>query len=220
MNIQPAKKNLVFLGPPGAGKGTLAVMLAADAGIAHISTGDIFRAEIKNGTELGKKAKQFVESGGLVPDELVADMVISRLREKDCDGGFMLDGFPRTVNQAELLASGLEKIGRGIDAVVLIHAEEDLLLRRMTSRVICRKCGAVFNTISSPPAQEGVCDQCGGELYQRPDDSLETATDRLRVYREQTSPLVELYEEKGLLLKVDGGLGKDAAYPELLAVLE
>jgi len=213
------KRNLVFLGPPGAGKGTIARMLSEETGLVHISTGDIFRSEIKGGTELGKKAKEYVNSGGLVPDELVGDMVGSRLAKDDCSEGFILDGFPRTVPQAEIFKSVLDRIGKQLDLVVYFKASDDILLKRLTARIICKKCGLNFNKLFSPPKVEGVCDECGGELYQRDDDSLETAKDRLSVYYKETSPLIELYEKEGILYEVDGEQDKMKTYPQILEAL-
>jgi adenylate kinase len=213
------QRNLVFLGAPGAGKGTLAVLLAKEAGLPHISTGDIFRNEIKNGTALGKQAQQYVTTGGLVPDELVADMVGARLAQPDCAKGFILDGFPRTLPQADLLAKTLAKIGKKLDRVVLFDATRELLIQRLTARIVCRTCGATFNKLFSPPKQDGVCDLCGGELYQRADDSLATAEDRLRVFEEQTAPLVPHYEKCNLLVRINGGADKVDSYRELQQVL-
>lgn len=213
------KKNLVFLGPPGAGKGTLSEVLIKETGISHISTGNILRAEIKNETELGKKAKGFVSSGALVPDELVADMVGEWLGKDECGKGFILDGFPRTVKQAELLEQALKKIGKKLDCVVYFKAGEELLLKRLTARLTCGGCGAIFNKIFSAPKQEGKCDKCGKDLVQRADDSLETAQERLKVYNSQTAPLIEYYEKKGLLCSVDSELPKDKSYPMLISVL-
>ena len=213
------KKNLVFLGPPGAGKGTLSDPLMKAENLAHISTGDILRAEIKNGTELGNSAKSYMDAGKLVPDEIVAGMVAKRLASDDCKAGFILDGFPRTVPQAELLDKAMKEIGMTLDAVVLFDAPADLLIQRLTARLTCRACGASFNKLFSKPKQEGICDSCGGELYQRSDDSLETAQNRLKVYQEQTAPLVAYYEQKNMLSKIDSSLPKDQGYAALVAVL-
>jgi len=213
------KKNLVLLGPPGAGKGTLSAILKEKCSLPHISTGDIFRAEIKKGSDLGRKAEEYVNKGQLVPDEIVAGMTGRRLAEKDCEAGFILDGFPRTVRQAELLEEELAKTGRKLDKVVYFNAENDLLIKRLTARLTCGKCGINFNKIFSPPAKEGVCDKCGGELFQRPDDSYETAVNRLKVYEEQTAPLTAFYQKKNLLGEIDSGLPKDEAYSALLEVL-
>ncbi len=213
------KRNLIFLGPPGAGKGTLSDPLMKAEKLAHISTGDILRAEIKNGTELGKTAKTYMDQGKLVPDQVVADMVGRRLADADCKGGFILDGFPRTVAQAELLEKVMAEINMKLDAVVLFDAPEELLLQRLTSRLTCRSCGASFNKLFAKPAKEGICDNCGGELYQRSDDSLETAKNRLKVYNEQTAPLIEYYIGKNLLRKIDSSLPKAEGYAALQAVL-
>jgi adenylate kinase len=212
-------RNLVFLGAPGAGKGTLAALLAAQAGLPHISTGDIFRNEIKNGTALGQQAQAYVSSGGLVPDSLVADMVGSRLAQPDCAHGFILDGFPRTLPQADLLTAALARVGKNLDRVVLFDATEELLIQRLTARLVCRSCGATFNKLFSPPQQAGKCDPCGGELYQRDDDSLATAQGRLRVFAEQTAPLIPYYEQRGLLVRINGGADKADAFRELQQVL-
>ncbi len=212
-------RNLVFLGAPGAGKGTLAQMLCQEMKLAHISTGDILRNEMKNGTELGKKAQSYVTSGGLVPDDLVADMVAKRLQENDCQNGFVLDGFPRTIPQADLLEKSLSKIGKKLDMVVYFEAAEDLLIKRLTARLMCKKCNSIYNKLFTPPKNGNICDKCGIELYQRPDDSLETAKDRLRVYNEQTAPLVPYYEKKKLLKVINAELSKDKSYPELIKVL-
>lgn len=213
------KRNLVFLGPPGAGKGTHSDPLMKAENLTHISTGDILRAEIKNGTELGRNAKNYMDQGKLVPDEIVADMVGKRLAQDDCKNGFILDGFPRTVAQAELLDEAMNKIGIKLDGVVLFDAPEDLLIQRLTSRLTCRGCGASFNKLFSRPKVEGKCDSCDGELYQRSDDSLETAENRLKVYNEQTAPLIKFYSGKGLLATVDASLAKEKAYAALLDVL-
>lgn len=213
------KKNLIFLGPPGAGKGTLSEPLMAAEKLAHISTGDILRAEIAAGTELGKSAKAIMDKGQLVPDQIVADMVAARIQQDDCAEGFILDGFPRTVAQAELLAESSAKCGRNIDAVVLFNVPREILIQRLTARLICRQCKASFNKIFAKPAVEGVCDHCGGELYQRSDDSLETAQNRLKVYDEQTAPLIDYYTKKGILFPIDASLPKDQGYAALVGVL-
>jgi len=213
------KRNLVFLGPPGAGKGTLSEPLMKAEKLAHISTGDILRAEVKNGTELGKLAKSYMDKGGLVPDEVVAGMVAKALASDECKSGFILDGFPRTVPQAELLDKAMNEIGMKLDAVVLFDAPVDLLLQRLTARLTCRVCKASFNKLFCKPKKEGVCDLCGGELYQRDDDSLETAQNRLKVYNEQTAPLIDFYAKKNMLSKIDSSLPKDEGYAALVAVL-
>ena len=214
------KKNLVFLGPPGAGKGTLSAPLMEEEKLAHISTGDILRAEIAAGTELGKSAKSFMDAGKLVPDEVVAGMVGKKLGSPECAGGFILDGFPRTVAQADLLEEVMKKMNLTLDAVILFDAPEELLLQRLTARLMCRKCNTGFNKIFCPPKVEGICDKCGGELYQRSDDSMETAKNRLSVYREQTAPLIRYYKEKGLLATIDSSLPKQEGYGALRAVLQ
>ena len=213
------KKNIVLLGPPGAGKGTLSEILLRDENLAHVSTGDIFRTEIGKGSEIGKLAKSYIDAGKLVPDEVVADMVAGKLISEECANGFLLDGFPRTIKQAELLEAALAKAGKKLDAVVLFDAPEELLIQRLTARLTCRKCGASYNRIFSRPKQEGVCDSCGGELYQRTDDSLETAKNRLSVYKEQTFPLIEYYTGKSLLSKIDSSLPKAEGYAALRAIL-
>ncbi len=214
------KKNIVLLGPPGAGKGTLSEILLRDEKLAHVSTGDIFRSEIGKGSDLGKLAKSYIDAGKLVPDEVVADMVAAKLLSAECADGFLLDGFPRTINQAGLLENALAKAGKKLDAVILFDAPEELLIQRLTARLTCRKCGASYNKIFSKPKQDGVCDSCGGELYQRSDDSLETAKNRLSVYKEQTFPLIEYYTKKSLLSKIDSSLPKAEGYTALRAILE
>ena len=205
-----ATKNYVFLGAPGAGKGTMADLLCERCGQAHISTGDLLRAEVKNGTALGRQAKGCMDAGQLVPDELVATMLEATLGSADVvTKGFVLDGYPRTVNQAHLLEKALRGLGQKLDAVVLFEVERELLLKRLTARRLCRKCPAIFNTLYSRPKVEGVCDQCGSELYQRSDDTLETAMNRLSVYERDTMPLIRLYEEQSLLVRVSGAEEKN-----------
>ena len=197
-----SKKNLIFLGAPGAGKGTGANGLLEREPLVHISTGDILRAEIKNGTELGKSASVLMEKGELVPDEIVAGMVKSRLKQPDCQNGFILDGFPRTIKQAELLEEALDEIGKKIDAVIYFDISDDILLKRLTARMSCKQCGKIYNKIFVPPKKENICDDCDIELFQRPDDSLETAKDRLKVFYESTQPLIDYYKGKNLLTSI------------------
>lgn len=207
-------KNLIFLGAPGAGKGTFSQMLLEREKLAHISTGDILRAEIASGSELGSKAKGLMDAGELVPDSLVGDMVDKRLRQSDCDNGFILDGFPRTLEQAHML----EKMSRKVDAVIYFNAGDELLLKRLTARVICKKCGRIYNKLFGPPKVEGICDDCGGEIYQRSDDSPETAAERLRIYHEQTQALIDYYRQQGLLLEVKEP-EKNAAFARLMELI-
>jgi len=209
-----SKKNLIFLGAPGAGKGTGASGLLERESLVHISTGDILRAEIKNGTELGKSAAVLMGKGDLVPDEIVARMVKSRLKQPDCQNGFILDGFPRTIKQAELLEDALKEIGKEIDAVVYFDVSDDILLRRLTARISCKKCGKIYNKLFIPPKKENTCDDCDIELFQRPDDSLETAKDRLKVFYESTQPLIDYYKEKNLLTSV-----KDIKKEKMIATM-
>ncbi|HCO18111.1 MAG TPA: adenylate kinase [Tissierellales bacterium] len=197
---------LVLLGPPGAGKGTQASAIVEKYKIPHISTGDIFRANIKEGTALGKEAKSYMDKGLLVPDELVVSIVKDRLLKDDCAKGFLLDGFPRTVNQAESLDSELSKMGIELDRVININANAEILIERAVGRRICRECGATYHIKFNPPKVEGVCDKDGGELYQRDDDNESTVSTRINVYMEQTQPLIDYYGDKGLLLDVDGTL--------------
>ena len=196
--------NLIFLGPPGSGKGTQAKMLVDKYGIPQISTGDILREAVKEGTPLGKEAKKYMDEGKLVPDEVVVGIVRERLKEPDCTKGFILDGFPRTIPQAEALDKTLQEMGKGIDHVLSLEVDKEELVRRLSGRRTCKKCGAMYHIIFDPPKKDGVCDRCGGELYQRDDDKEETIRERLRVYEEQTAPLIEYYRKKGLLRPIDG----------------
>ena len=180
--------------------------------IAHISTGDILRGEVAARTPAGQQAETLMKSGQLVPDELVAGMVRRRIAEPDCKNGFILDGFPRTIRQAELLEDAMAELKISLDLVIYLEVDDETLLRRLTARLNCRKCDAIFNKISRPPKQEGVCDICGGELFQRPDDSLETAKSRLKVFYNQTAPLVDYYRKNGLLFTLEAG-----AIPEMMA---
>ena len=195
---------VVLVGPPGAGKGTQAEHIAKHYGIPNISTGDIFRANVAERTSLGEIAKSYMDEGELVPDDLTVAMVRDRLGRGDTHAGFLLDGFPRTVPQAESLGAMLDELDVPLDAVLKITVDDDEVVRRLSGRRICRLCGRTFHVEFDPPATEGVCDHCGGELYQRDDDKPETVRRRLQVYREQTRPLVEFYEDRGLLRRVPG----------------
>ena len=195
---------ILLMGPPGAGKGTQAEKLTELFKIPHISTGDMFRKAQKDGTELGLKAKSYMEKGQLVPDEVNIGIVRERLAEEDCKNGFLLDGFPRTVQQADALEQILNDLGTHLDAVVNIEVAKDFLVERLTGRRVCRGCGATYHVKFNAPKVEGVCDKCGGELYQRADDTIETVGNRLDVYAEQTAPLMDYYAAKGLLKHIDG----------------
>ncbi len=195
---------LILLGPPGAGKGTQAEFIIDNFDIPHISTGDIFRKNIKEGTELGTRAKSFMDQGKLVPDSLVVEIVEDRLKESDCKNGFLLDGFPRTVVQAEELDKVLEAMSVDLDAVINIKVNPEMLVARAIGRRICRNCGATYHVVNNPPKQEGVCDKCGGELYQRSDDVEETVKNRINVYIEETSPLIQYYDKRGKLVDIEG----------------
>ncbi len=196
--------NLILLGPPGCGKGTQAKRLIEKYGIPQISTGDLLRAAVKNGTELGKKAKEFMDAGKLVPDEVVIGMVKERLAESDCAKGFILDGFPRTVPQAEALDKTLEGMSKKIDKVVSIEVPDDEVVKRLGGRRTCKGCGAMYHLEFQKPKKDGVCDKCGGELYQRDDDNEATIRNRLGVYHDQTSPLKDYYGKKGIVKDIPG----------------
>lgn len=196
--------NFIFLGPPGAGKGSLAVKVAEDYKIPHISTGDIFRANIKAQTPLGVKVKAIIDSGSLVSDELTFELVKDRLAQDDCKNGYILDGFPRTIPQAEML----EKLVSDVK-VVNFEIKDEIVIRRLSTRRVCKACGANFNVLTLPPKVEGVCDKCGGELYQRDDDKQESILHRMDVYREQTEPLINFYKEKGKITDLDASIETD-----------
>ncbi len=212
-------RNLILLGPPGAGKGTQAKKLVDNYGIPQISTGDILRKAVKEGTSLGKEAKSYMDAGELVPDSVVIGIIEERLKEPDCKEGYILDGFPRTVPQAEALDGILEKMGSGIDHVVSIEVPDGELMSRLTGRWTCRNCGAMFHEKSQPPKEPGKCDHCGGELYQRDDDKAETIKERLRVYNSQTQPLIEYYSHKGLVRKIDGMGAVDEIFERIKKVV-
>lgn len=192
------------MGAPGAGKGTQASMVAQKLNLVHISSGDLFRQALEQGTELGKQAKAYMERGILVPDEITIQMVMERLSAPDCENGVILDGFPRNQPQAEALDSALGEQGKAIDKAVYIRVSEEELVSRLSSRWLCRQCQAVYNMVNSPPKVKGKCDKCGGELYQRPDDRPETVKKRLDVYFAETAPLIEYYRRQGKLLEVEG----------------
>jgi adenylate kinase len=209
----------VLLGPPGAGKGTQAVRLVEKYGVPQISTGDIFRKNIKEGTELGKKAQAYMNAGELVPDELVVDLVKDRLMQEDCANGYLLDGFPRTIFQAEQLDKFLEENGQKLDAVINFEVGHDTLIARLTGRRVCKKCGASFHVITIPPKTEGVCDFCGGELEQRKDDTVETAENRIKVYNESTAPLIEYYTNSGAIKNFDADQDHEVIFKNIVAEL-
>lgn len=211
--------NIVLLGPPGAGKGTQAELIVGKYHIPQISTGDIFRANIKNGTELGKKAKEYMDKGDLVPDELVVDLVKDRIAQDDCADGFMLDGFPRTVFQAEELDKIMEDRGLKINAVLNIDVKPEKLVKRIAGRRVCRACGATYNVDYKPPQKDGVCDKCGGEVYQRADDTEETVQNRIKVYFSETAPLIDYYKKSDILVNIDGDQAEDTVFAEIAAAL-
>ncbi|MBR2294201.1 MAG: adenylate kinase [Clostridiales bacterium] len=200
---------LIILGAPGSGKGTSATVLREKYSLAHISTGDIFRANIKNNTPLGVEAKSYIDKGALVPDSLTVSMVEDRLSQDDCKNGYILDGFPRTIAQAEALDEMLAKTGTKIDAVLSIIVDDDIIKERVTSRRVCEACGASFNTKHKPTKVEGVCDLCGGKVVQRADDNEETVAARLETYYKNTRPLIDFYEKKGLIIEGDNGKDSD-----------
>jgi len=211
--------NLILLGPPGAGKGTQAKMLTETFGTPQISTGDILRAAVKEGTPLGKQAQAFMDDGKLVPDEVVIGIVTERLQEPDCNQGFILDGFPRTVAQADALQENLRELGKELDRVIALQVDTEALVERLTGRRTCKSCGRGYHVKFDPPAVEGRCDACGGELYQRDDDREETIRKRLEVYERQTAPLIDYYRNAGLLIEVDGMQQIEEVRETLLAAL-
>lgn len=206
---------LILLGPPGAGKGTQAANIVDKYHVPHISTGDIFRKNIKEGTALGKEAKAYMDRGELVPDTLVIEIVADRLREEDCKAGFLLDGFPRTVAQAEALDRVLETMECSLNYVVNIQVDSNLLVERAVGRRICKDCGATYHISFNPSLVTSICDKCGGELYQRSDDNEDTVTNRVRVYVEETSPLVSYYTAKGIILNLNGEKSIEAVFEDI-----
>ncbi len=210
---------IIMLGAPGAGKGTQAKKIAEKYNIPHISTGDIFRANIKNGTELGKKAKTYMDQGLLVPDELVVDLVVDRVNQDDCENGYVLDGFPRTIPQAEALDKALAEMGQKMDYAIDVEVPDENIINRMSGRRACVGCGATYHMVYAAPAKEGICDKCGGELILRDDDKPETVEKRLRVYHEQTQPLIDYYTQAGILKEVDGTVDIDVVFDAIVKIL-
>ncbi|MGN0249063.1 MAG: adenylate kinase [Lachnospiraceae bacterium] len=210
---------IVMLGAPGAGKGTQAKMIAEKYGIPHVSTGDIFRANIKNGTELGKEAKQYMDQGKLVPDELTVKILLDRVAQDDCKNGYVLDGFPRTIPQANVLDEALTKLGDKIDYAVNVDVPDENIINRMGGRRACVACGATYHVVYNAPKTEGICDVCGKELIIRDDDQPETVKNRLNVYHEQTQPLIDFYEAKGVLKSVDGTVDMKDVFAAIVEIL-
>jgi adenylate kinase len=211
---------IIMLGAPGAGKGTQAKRIADRYTIPHISTGDIFRANIKNGTELGNKAKAFMDQGLLVPDELVVDLVVDRVKQEDCVNGYVFDGFPRTIPQAEALDNALNVINEKIDYAVNVEVPDENIVNRMSGRRACINCGATYHLVHIPTKVDGICDVCGSELVLREDDKPETVLKRLNVYHEQTQPLIDYYQDKGILVEVDGTKDMAVVFDAIVEVLE
>ena len=212
--------NLILLGPPGAGKGTQAAKLKEKFNIPHISTGDILRDNINKGTELGKRAKEFMNNGQLVPDDLVINIVEARLLEDDCKEGFILDGFPRTVYQAEMLGNFFKENGMDNYTVAELYVDQDELIRRLSGRRLCKACNAIYHVTGMPSKKQGICDVCGGELYQRPDDNEETVIKRTAVYNEQTKPLTDYYDKLGNIIHIDGKIGFEKVLSEIVKAAE
>lgn len=210
---------IIMLGAPGAGKGTQAKMIAEKYSIPHISTGDIFRANIKNGTELGMEAKKYMDQGLLVPDELTVKILLDRVANADCENGYVLDGFPRTIPQAEVLDKALTELGDKIDYAINVEVPDENIIRRMGGRRACLTCGATYHIEHIPPVKEGVCDACGKELVLRDDDKPETVKNRLDVYHKQTQPLIDFYQEKGVLKTVDGTVDMKDVFTAIVTVL-
>ncbi|MBO5473714.1 MAG: adenylate kinase [Lachnospiraceae bacterium] len=210
---------IIMLGAPGAGKGTQAKMIAEKYGVPHISTGDIFRANIKNGTELGMEAKKYMDQGLLVPDELTVKILLDRVANEDCKNGYVLDGFPRTIPQAEVLDKALTELGDKIDYAIDVDVPDENIVKRMGGRRACLSCGATYHIEHVPPKSEGICDKCGQELVLRDDDKPETVKNRLNVYHEQTQPLIEFYTKKGVLKAVDGTVDMKDVFAAIVEIL-
>lgn len=210
---------IIMLGAPGAGKGTQAKRIAEKFAIPHISTGDIFRANIKNGTELGNKAKVYMDQGLLVPDELVVDLVVDRVRQADCEKGYILDGFPRTIPQAEALDAALLAIGEKVDYAINVEVPDAVIVERMSGRRACLNCGATYHLVNIPTKVEGICDVCGSEIVLREDDKPETVLKRLEVYHDQTQPLIDYYGKQGILKEVDGIKNMSETFEDILKII-
>ena len=210
---------IIMLGAPGAGKGTQAKRIAQRYGIPHVSTGDIFRANIKNGTELGMKAKAYMDAGNLVPDEITIGMLLDRIHEADCEKGYVLDGFPRTIPQAESLTAALKERGEKMDYAIDVDVPDENIVSRMSGRRACLACGATYHIAYNPPKKEGVCDQCGEPLVLRKDDKPETVKNRLEVYHQQTQPLIDYYKKEGILAQVDGTQSMDQVFEDIVKIL-
>lgn len=211
---------IIMLGAPGAGKGTQAKMIADKYSLPHVSTGDIFRANLREGTELGKKAKEYMDKGALVPDELTVEILLDRVAKDDCKNGYVLDGFPRTIPQAEVLDSELTKLGDAVDLAIDVEVPDENIVRRMSGRRACLKCGATYHVEYIPPKKEGICDDCGKPLVQRDDDKEETVKKRLGVYHEQTQPLIDYYTKKGILKTVDGTKDMKDVFADITAIID
>lgn len=210
---------IIMLGAPGAGKGTQAKMIADKYGVPHVSTGDIFRANIKNGTELGMEAKKYMDQGLLVPDELTVKILLDRVSQPDCKNGYVLDGFPRTIPQAEVLDKALAELGESIDYAIDVDVPDENIVKRMSGRRACVSCGATYHVVHVPPKKEGICDRCGCELILRDDDKPETVKNRLDVYHKQTQPLIDFYTKKGVLKTVDGTVDMQDVFKAIVAIL-
>ena len=210
---------IIMLGAPGAGKGSQASRIAKEYQLPHISTGDIFRANLKEETELGKRAKSFMDKGELVPDDITIAMLLDRIHKEDCKNGYILDGFPRTIPQAEALKEALAKKDEKIDLALDVEASDELIIKRMAGRRTCPACGAIYNIVTLPPKTEGICDRCGADLIQRKDDNEETVKNRLKIYHEVTEPLISYYKKEGILEEIDGAEELDKVFEKVKRII-